>query len=153
MATDATTADNAPKINFLLFSEEAEWGEDMTQKCVQIIRREMTNYIMEEKGYNLIPRKNVCYYNAEKVWIPTTVLEHMFGRNGMLAFKTRFLADLKEKGDLFADRTGLSMRMQIGYERSEFYVFRRSSLNRPGTVDIVRLGKEKKSNADGSGEE
>lgn len=141
-----------PKINFSSFAEEAEWGEDMTQKCVQIIRREMTNYIMEEKGYNLIPRKNVCYYNEEKVWIPTTVLEHMFGRNGMLAFKTRFLADLKEKGDLFADRTGLSMRMQIGYERSEFYVFRRSSLNRPGTVDIVRLGKEKKYNADGSGE-
>ena len=44
---------------------------------------------------------------------------------------------------LFTDNTGLSMKMQVGEKRNEYYVFSRDVFNRPGTIDIIHLGKEK----------
>ena len=67
----------------------------------------------------------------------------MLKKNGLFPFKIEFLAYIKETGNLFTDNAGLSMKMQVGEKRSEYYVVSHDVLNRPGTIDIIHLGKEK----------
>src|SRR5699024_12324480 len=114
----------------------------MMEKCIYVIRTEMKNFVMQKKSYGKKAIANTCYYDEEKVWIPTAIFNYMLKKNGLFHFKIRFLNCLKESGNLFTDNVGLSMKMQVGERRSEYYVFSRDALNRPGTIDIINLGKE-----------
>lgn len=128
-------------IDFSLLIDNIETG-DMMEKCIYVIRTEMKNFVMQKKSYGKKAIANTCYYDEEKVWIPTAIFNYMLKKNGLFHFKIRFLNCLKESGNLFTDNVGLSMKMQVGERRSEYYVFSRDALNRPGTIDIINLGKE-----------
>ncbi len=129
-------------IDFTLLVEDIK-TEDIIEKCINVIRKEMKNYVIQRKMYGKKAIDDACYYNEEKIWIPTAIFNCMLKKNGLFPFKIEFLAYIKETGNLFTDNTGLSMKMQVGEKRNEYYVFSRDVFNRPGTIDIIHLGKEK----------
>lgn len=130
------------QIDFSDLVEEVLSKEDMKKQCIQAIRKDMQHWQIIKKGYGIEFVGNACYYDETKIWIPTKIFDRMLGRNGLLPYKMKFLAAVKEERGLCTDAEGLSTRLQIGQKRVEAYAFLRDTFDLSGALDIVYLGKE-----------
>lgn len=142
-AIDIYNVGTFPKnIDFDNILEKFEIPKDLTETFYKLIRNEISHWYMMEKHKEQKYVFTACYYDDEYFWVPTKIFDRMLAQEGMLPLKLNFLYEMKKRGNLQTDSTGLSSRVQIGGIRFEAYKFLRSCFSMVGEADIVDLGKE-----------
>ena len=129
-------------IDFEKLLEKFEVPEDLAETFVTSIRKEISHWYMMEKHRMQKYVFSACYYDEKFLWIPTKILDRMLAQERLLPYKLNALYEMKKRGNLLTDSTGLSSRVQIGGKRIEAYKFRRTCFDMVGEADITDLGKE-----------
>lgn len=92
------------------------------------------------KNRNIKYTKNALYFDENWLYIPTKVLDEMLKHGGVLSEKLNILYTLKKAGKLKCDQDGLSKKVQVESQRSEYYSISKGFFNKPGIPSIVDLG-------------
>lgn len=116
--------------------------DELLRLFVEAVREAVPHYYIREKVRNVCFYKDSIYITDEKVWIPTKILLLVLSAHGLYDSRKQVLLELKNRGKLYTDSEGFSMKMKIGEVRQEAYVFDRNLFELPGHVPFDRLGKE-----------
>lgn len=143
------TADLPIYVNFEEILQKFNVPEDIEETFIKIIRRELVHWEIIEKRKMQKFVFAACYHDEKFLWIPTKIFDRMLAREGMLPYKLNFLYEMKKRGNLLTDSTGLSSRVQIAGRRIEAYKFRRACFSIVGEADVIDLGKEMTAHVDG----
>ena len=116
--------------------------DELLRLFVEAVREAVPNYYVREKVRNVCFNKDSIYITDEKVWISTKILLSVLSEHGLYDNRKQILLELKNRGKLYTDSEGLSMKVQIGEVRREAYVFDRNLFELSGYVPFDSLGKE-----------
>lgn len=134
---------------YLSLMKEMDWEEMLNQALVEedaldifvnVIRNEISYFAVLPKNRNIKYTKNALYFDENWLYIPTKVLDEMLKHGGVLSEKLNILYTLKKAGKLKCDQDGLSKKVQVESQRSEYYSISKGFFNKPGIPSIVDLG-------------